>query len=81
MDEDEFEKLRNDRISLVVHNGMNFKSAMDQLFWPHEEVLKFLKSGCRVISIHDMDVEEILKKSKYEVVYTINNNDETQSYA
>ncbi|WEG13435.1 hypothetical protein PU629_03440 [Pullulanibacillus sp. KACC 23026] len=68
-DPEEFGKLRNERINLAINKGRNFKSFMDQLFWPHEEVLKFLKSGCRVISIHDMDREEILKKVNFEVVY------------
>jgi len=38
---------------VAIANGRNFQSHVDFIWWPHTEVLRFLKSGSRSFSLHD----------------------------
>jgi hypothetical protein len=41
-----------------------------QLYWPHEHVMRRLKAGSRVLSVHDLDREaELLAQGPARVVY------------
>ena len=45
-----------------------FSNFVEQLFWPQTEVLKYLKSHSRSISIHTTD-DQILKQVDFKVIY------------
>lgn len=61
-------KAEQKKTAYAIHNGRNFSNFVEQLFWPQTEVLKYLKSRSRSISIHTTD-DQILKKVDFKVIY------------
>jgi predicted nucleotidyltransferase len=46
-----------------IESKRTFRNTTDYLIWPHTEVLLFLKSKSRIISLHPFEVEEELLKT------------------
>ena len=57
-------KLEKERINAAHQRGKTFKTYLEQLFWPHEEVLKYLKNRSPSISLHEEENEKVLIPSK-----------------
>ena len=55
----------------VISNGKCFRSFEEQLFLPHEQVVKFLKSHSRAISLH-LSNDAILEQAEHKVIFTEN---------
>jgi predicted nucleotidyltransferase len=47
-----------ERVRFAKEQGRYFSIFVEELGWPREEVLRFLKSRSRAISLHDLDTEE-----------------------
>lgn len=67
-DPDKFQKLSHDRSKEAKQNGRHFSNYVEEIYWPQSEVLKYLKSRSRSISIHLTD-DPVLKKSKHKVIF------------
>lgn len=67
-DPDKFQKLSNDRSEEAKYCGRHFSNYLEELYWPQSEVLKYLKSRSRSISIH-FTSDSVLKNSKYKVIF------------
>lgn len=65
---DKFKKLASERAREAKHNGRHFNNIVEEVYWPQMEVLKYLKSRSRSISIHFAD-EPVLKNSKHKVIF------------
>lgn len=52
---DSWGKRSKARTSQAIGSGRRFSNIVSQLFWPHSEVLLFLKSRSRAISLHTTD--------------------------
>lgn len=63
-------KLVQARIEAVIKSGKRFRNLTEEVSWPYFEVFRFLKSGSRVISLHDFAVEaRILQDVEVKVIY------------
>jgi predicted nucleotidyltransferase len=67
-DRDKQQKLERLKIKQAIEYGKNFSYFVQELFWPYEEVLRFLKNRSRSISLHskldeglNTDFKEIFK--------------------
>lgn len=56
------QQLHQQRIEEAIRQGKEFRSALDQLFWPQLEVRQYLKSRARSISLHRIE-DPILEHS------------------
>jgi len=63
-----FQKLAIERSREAKQNGRQFSNIVEEVFWPQSEVLKYLKSRSRSISIHFTD-DPVLKNSKHKVIF------------
>ena len=70
-DQNKFQKASRKRSLDAKQNGRQFSNYVEEIFWPKEEVFKYLKSRSRSISIHLSD-EPILKNAEHKVIYEIN---------
>lgn len=61
------------RAQEAAENGRKFSSFMDRLMWPENEIILFLKSGSRTLSLHDMD-DVISINADTKMIYDINQN-------
>jgi hypothetical protein len=57
-----------ERIESAIRDGRRFSNKWDQLAWPQHEVILFLKSGSRVLSLHDTD-DPILEMVPTRVIF------------
>ncbi len=64
------------RICQAYKAGRQFSSLMDELEWPDKEVLLFLKSRSRAISLHTTD-DAILKQAQSQIVFEDEAPDDT----
>ena len=71
MDKELQQKLERERTKEAMINGRTFNTFMDELFWPYREVLLYLKSKSRSISLHTTD-DAILKQVKHELFFEDN---------
>lgn len=69
-DQDKFKQMLRKRSLDAKQDGRHFLNYLEEIFWPREEVLRYLKSRSRSISIHFTD-EPILKDAKHKVIYKI----------
>jgi len=69
-----------DRAHKAAEKGKQFNSFMERLMWPENEIILFLKSGSRVLSLHDMD-DEILELADKETIYDIDNASPENQYS
>jgi predicted nucleotidyltransferase len=65
----EREKKEQERILEAEQSGRAFHNFLDMLIWPQREVLLFLKSRSRTISLHEIN-EPVLQHTKTDVIYT-----------
>jgi predicted nucleotidyltransferase len=56
------------RIKDAYKSGRTFNNFVDELFWPHSEVMYYLKARKRTISLHTID-DEILDKCEVKVIF------------
>ncbi len=56
------------RVRVAHQAGRHFSSYTDELLWPYQEVLLFLKARSRAISLHTSD-DSILKQTESRVVF------------
>jgi predicted nucleotidyltransferase len=56
------------RIKEAYESGRSFNNMIDELFWPYNEVMYFLKSRKRTISLHTTD-DDILENCQVKVVF------------
>jgi len=54
-DREKWEALKAKRIQKAHEAGRTFHNIMDQVYWPEKEVLLFLKSRSRSLSLHSME--------------------------
>ncbi|MCI0621166.1 MAG: hypothetical protein L0387_05765 [Acidobacteria bacterium] len=59
------------RIDEAFKAGRQFRTIIDEMFWPYHEVLLFLKARSRAISLHTTD-DGILKNAQSQVVFETN---------
>lgn len=67
-DRKKFRELSIERSREAKLNGRRFNNIVEEVYWSQTEVLMYLKSRSRSISIHFID-EPIIKKSKHRVIF------------
>lgn len=72
---DRFMEQNQQRINHAINKGKKFRNFVDEVTWPHTEVIKMLKGGKRYINLHNEEEDDVLKVTEFEVVYQKNNND------
>lgn len=67
---DNKERVKNEniRIKEAYRKGRVFGNIVDRLYWPYIEVIYFLKSRSRTISLHPID-DDILENAKKKILY------------
>lgn len=55
-------KHMDERSRIAEEQGRNFKSYMDSLLWPYEEIMRFLKNRSPSISLHNEEHEHVLSR-------------------
>ena len=70
-DKSKRQKIFTGRSIDAKNNGRHFSNIVEEILWPQEEVLKYLKSHSRSISIHFTD-DQVLKNTEYKVIYDQN---------
>lgn len=66
---EEFTKANFKRVELAIKNGKVFRSFIDQISWPYEEVMLMLKSRKKGLSIHDEILEDVIRLTETRTVY------------
>ncbi|MDZ7743746.1 MAG: hypothetical protein U5Q03_18935 [Bacteroidota bacterium] len=66
---DQFMERNQKRIDLALNKGKSFRNFVDEVTWPHTEVIKMLKAGKRYINLHNEEEDDVLKVTDYEIVY------------
>ena len=61
-------QVEQQRIKEAFESGRNFNNTIDELFWPHNEVMYFLKSRKRTISLHTTD-DDILENCQIKIFF------------
>jgi len=61
-DEDEFKRMCELSVQKAKEHGKQLTTYMDQLYWPYQEMLLFLKSRSRVISLHEASADGLFEK-------------------
>lgn len=69
-------ELTLNRAKKAAMNGRVFSNFSQRLMWPQNEIILFLKSGSRVLSLHDMD-NNILDVAKTESIFDIDKTPST----
>ncbi len=60
----------SERVARALDRGRVFSSFMDQVLWPQSEIYHLLKSGSRVIKLHDAELEApLLAQGLTRIVY------------
>ena len=67
-DKDTQHKQQQERIKAAIQAGRRFGNILNEVFWPQHEVVLFLKSRSRALSLHDMD-DDVLKKIPTRVLF------------
>ena len=63
-------EIEDQRVVEARGKGRRFKSFGDELMWPQREVVLFLRSRSRALSIHSLDDEQkILKHEEHQVLF------------
>jgi predicted nucleotidyltransferase len=65
----DFTKQNQQRISIALKNGRQFSNYINEIYWPHTEVMLMLKTKKKGLSLHDEDADEIIKKTGNQLVY------------
>ena len=67
-------EIEQQRIKEAYKSGRTFNNFVDELFWPHNEVMHYLKARKRTISLHTTD-DEILDKCEVKVIFEDSSDD------
>ncbi len=55
----------------ALSEGRVFRSITEQVLWPQLEIVRILKSGSRVLSLHDAELEApLLEQERANVMYS-----------
>ena len=54
-DHDQHWKRHDERVSAALRAGRHFSNYVEQIFWPKEEVMRFLRQRSRVIGLHSAE--------------------------
>lgn len=65
----EFDKASIKRIEIALENGRRFSNVINQIYWPHTEVMMLLKTRKKGLSLHDEDRDAIVNKTRTQIVY------------
>lgn len=57
------------RIAAAKKEGRVFRSVMDEIFWPHKEVMLLLKTRKKGLSLHDEDMDDVVGLTETKIVY------------
>lgn len=57
-----------ERVEKALREGRRFSNLVDELFWPQQEVLLFLKARSRAIALHTTD-DPILRTARSQVIF------------
>ena len=69
-DQDKQQAIENERIKKALEAGKSFKSFIEKLIWPQEEVRRILKNRSPYISLHNPEYEkEILETTPTMLLY------------
>jgi len=66
---DKFIQQNQQRINLAKIMGRHFSNYCEELGWPHREVMLMLKGRQRSLSLHDEEIDEVLKITETKLVY------------
>lgn len=66
---DNFSQHNQQRINLAKTKGRNFNNYFEEICWPHREVMLMLKGRQRGLSLHDEEIDEVLKITETKLVY------------
>lgn len=66
---DKFMKVSQQRIQLAINKGRRFSNYIEEIFWPHREVMLLLKARQKGLSLHDEESDEVINKTKSKIVY------------
>jgi len=70
-DREKAHDMDRERIREAYAAGRRFSNIVNELFWPYNEVLFFLKARSRAISLHTTD-DEVLKRTETRMIYDSN---------
>jgi predicted nucleotidyltransferase len=59
-DDAQFLRQCSKRVQQALRDGRVFRSSVEQVLWPQLEIARMLKSGSRVLSLHDAELEALL---------------------
>jgi predicted nucleotidyltransferase len=66
----ELSRLLDSRRKVAIMEGRSFKSTFDEIIWPVQEVLLYLKSGSRIINLHRIEDDVLeLPQTVQKVLY------------
>jgi hypothetical protein len=65
----DFTNKNEERIMIASQNGRRFANFIDQISWPHTEVMLLLKTKKKGLSLHNEDEDEILTITENKLVY------------
>lgn len=65
----DFQARNEKRIIFASQNGKRFSNFIDQISWPHTEVVQLLKTKKKGLSLHDEDNDEVLERTESRLVY------------
>ena len=66
---DQFHEQNQLRIDQAKTKGRQFSNICDELGWPYREVMLMLKARQRGLSLHDEEIDEVLKITQTKLVY------------
>lgn len=83
---EKFTEVNQSRIDMAILEGRQFRSFIDELFWPSREVWLMLKARKRGLSLIDEERDAVVEATETRIVYKfnlnrddLNNNNKTQS--
>ena len=69
----ERQKQEVQRVQEAMRAGRRFANIVNEVFWPKQESLLFLKSRSRVLSLHEMDDLEHIG-AEYKIIFSLSHN-------
>jgi hypothetical protein len=69
---DEFSVHNQKRIDYAKSTGKSFSSFVDEIFWPHKEVMLMLKNRQKGLSLHNEETDRVIEVTITKLVYQYN---------
>ncbi len=69
LESDEFTQQNQKRIELARANGRSFSNYLDEIAWPHTEVMLMLKARKKGLSLHNEEIDDVIRITKTKLVY------------